>query len=95
MHSDERKGIRDRREQLLTLLNGWDPAGRLRAGGPRDAYEQLVDDLLDLLSRAPGKEEIASFLERRIDEHFRVKPDGAEAFANKVLVWSQLPASLG
>jgi hypothetical protein len=95
MHSEERKNIRDRRDQLLTLLNGWDPAGWLHAGAPRDTYEKLADELLDVLMREPHKEEIAAFLERKIDESFRVKPDGAEAFANKLVVWSQLPASLG
>lgn len=95
MHNDGRKGIRDRREQLLTLVNGWDPAGRLQAGAPRDTYESLVDELLDVLVREPQKEEIAAFLQRKIEENFRVKAGGADAFANKVLVWSQLPASLG
>ena len=76
-------------------MNGWDPARRLQGGAPRDTYENLVDELLGVLTREPDKDEISEFLERKIDETFRVKPEGTDAFANKLLVWSQLSASLG
>ena len=90
METKERKASRSRRGQLLTLLNGWDPAGVLQAGAPRDEYDFLVDSLLDLLSRNPGKEEVAFFLAREISEHFGTAAPDPSQFAAKAVTWYQL-----
>ena len=90
MTSKQRKTIRTRREQLLTLLNGWDPAGLLNAGAPRDEYDCVVDQLLSLLSRQTGEEEVAQFIESEIRDHFGRTPQGAAQFATKAVAWFRM-----
>lgn len=90
MQNKPRKAPRTRRDQLLTLLNGWDPAGLLQAGAPRDEYDRIVDTLLALLSRNAGKEEVAAFLEREVREHFGKAPPDSSQFAAKAVTWFQL-----
>lgn len=86
MQDQKRKAGRARRGELLTLLNGWDPAGLLKAGGPRDGYDVLVDKLLGLLSRNASKEDVAVFLEREVIEHFGKARDASQ-FAAKAVAW--------
>jgi len=90
MDHSQRKAARNRRDELLTLLNGWDPAGLLQAGAPRDEYEWVVDKLFSELSRGAGRDDVTHFLEREIGEHFGVAPQDAEHFAAKVLTWYEL-----
>ena len=90
MQTKPRKEPRSQRGQLLTLLNGWDPVGLLWAGAPRDPYDSIVDRLLSLLSRNTDKEEVASFLEREISEHFGTAAPGASQFAAKAVTWFQM-----
>jgi hypothetical protein len=90
MERKKRNAIRAQREQLLTLVNGWDPAGLLQAGGPRDEYDRLIDSLLGLLTQSASSEEVAQFLEREIREHFGVAPKDASQFAMKVITWYRL-----
>jgi hypothetical protein len=85
-----RKESRTRRGQLLTLLNVWDPAGLLQAGAPRNEYDSIVDELLGLLSRRAGKEEIAAFLEREVIERFGTPPPDPSQFAAKAATWFEL-----
>jgi len=86
----QRRAVRDQREQLLTLVNGWDPAGRLAAGALRTVYDSVVDKLLALLSRNATRDEVAAFLEREIAEGFGAKPPDAHAFAKKAVAWFQM-----
>jgi hypothetical protein len=91
MQGKKRK-VRTRRGQLLTLLNGWDPAGLLQEGAARDEYDFVVDKLLVLLSRNAGREEVAAFLEREVSEHFNTTARDASQFAAKAVTWfSMLP----
>lgn len=90
MQTRQRKKERDTRGQLLTLLNGWDPAGRLHAGKPRDEYDFLVDQLFDLLSTTPSEAEVTAFLERHVSEHFGMAPRDASRFAAKAVTWYRL-----
>lgn len=83
----ERKAPRGRREQLLTLFNGWDPAGLLEAGAPRDEYDRVVDKLLALLASHATKEDVAKFLEREIRAHFNADAPDAPKFAAKAVTW--------
>jgi hypothetical protein len=87
VETQHRKADRDQREQLLTLVNGWDPAGRLAGGAPRDSYHSLVERLLVFLASNPAREDVATFLETDISENFGAKPEGVPAFANKVVTW--------
>jgi hypothetical protein len=89
----KRKAVRSQRDQLLTLVNGWDPAGRLEAGAPRDAYVGVVDRLLPLLSHQATKDDVTEFLDREISEHFGTKPQGSGEFANKLVAWFSLEHS--
>jgi hypothetical protein len=90
MQGKQRKIVRDQRGQLLTLLNGWDPAGLLHAGAPRHEYDWIVDKLLGLLSRNASKEEVGAFLEREIRDHFgTAAPDGSQ-FAAKAVAWFEM-----
>lgn len=88
-----RKSDRAQREQLLTLLNGWDPAGVIHAGGRRDQYEGFVDRLLDLLSRNPATDEVTGFLRGEIRGTFGVDAPDPELFATKALTWYHLSES--
>jgi hypothetical protein len=92
MHTKKRN-VRDERGQLLTLLNGWDPAGVVQAGGPRHEYDQLVEPLLQLLSQDATREEVAAFLEREISTTFGKAPRDATQFAAKVVTWYEMLAS--
>ena len=91
MQTKQRKAVRDRRDQLLTLVNGWDPLGLLREGAPRDKYDFIVDDLLALLSTNPEREQITRFLEQQMSERLGAKPAGSAQFANRALVWFASP----
>ncbi|HMC23036.1 MAG TPA: hypothetical protein VKL19_14385 [Thermoanaerobaculia bacterium] len=90
METKERKELRDRRGQLLTLLNGWDPAGLLDAGAPRDEYDCIVDNLLDLLSRTTSETEVTAFLKQEVSEHFGVAAPDAYRFAAKAVAWFRM-----
>ena len=90
MTRTERKAERGQREQLLTLLNGWDPAQVLAAGVPRNAYESLADKLLGVLSRHASAGEVAQFLEKEISGQFGTKPDDAMRFAIKAVSWFEM-----
>ena len=91
METKQRRAVRARREQLLTLVNGWDPLGLLRAGAPRDKYDFIVDDLLTLLSTNPTREQVTQFLEGEITDRLGAKPEGTAQFANRALVWFATP----
>ncbi|HSP15216.1 MAG TPA: hypothetical protein VLV78_10740 [Thermoanaerobaculia bacterium] len=93
MDQKQRKTARGHRDQLLTLVNGWDPARLLQAGAPRHEYGPLVDKLLDLLSRNASKEEVAGMLDREIREHFGKTAEGSAQFAVKAVTWYQTLAS--
>jgi hypothetical protein len=90
VQTKERKTLRTPRGQLLTLLNGWDPAGLLEAGAPRDEYDCIVDALLSLLSRDVGKEEVAFFLAREVGERFGTAAPDVSQFAAKLVAWYQM-----
>ena len=90
MQTKKREEVRDEKGQLLTLLNGWDPAGLLAGGGARDAYSRIVDNLLPLLSRRASKSEVATFLEHEIREQFDSAPRDAAQFAAKAITWYRL-----
>ncbi len=95
MEQRHRKSLRSQREQLVTLVNGWDPAGRLSAGGPRTEYDWLVDRLLSLLSQNASREQVAEFLENEIRARFGSKPEDAAQFATKAITWFRLEGSEG
>lgn len=95
METRHRRSTRGRRDQLLTLLNGWDPAGLLQSGGRRDAYSVFLDDLLGLLERDASRQEITVFLDGRTSDQFGVHPQGAEQFATKVLSWYLMESAAG
>jgi hypothetical protein len=90
MDTKQRQGVRSPREQLLTLVNVWDPVGLLGAGAPRSEYEPLIDALLLRLSRNTPKIEIAGWLEGEINEQFGVTPQGVGAFVNKAVTWFEM-----
>ena len=88
--SKTRKGVRSQRDQLLTLVNGWDPAGLLQAGGRRDSYFGLIDGLLAQLSGGATKEEVSGWIGREINQHFGVAPADTDAFARRAFAWFEL-----
>ncbi len=90
MEEKERKGVRGLRDQLLTLVNGWDPTGLLQAGASRDQYAPVVDELLGLLSQRAPKDEISRFLDNEISARFGSKPPGSDQFARKAISWYQI-----
>jgi hypothetical protein len=90
METRQRKRQRDQRGQLLTLLNGWDPAGLLQAGAARDQYGAIVDQLLDLLSRTTSESEVTRFLEQQVTEHYGAAPTDTSRFAAKAVAWFRM-----
>ena len=90
MQDTFRRTVRTPSEQLLTLLNGWDPAGVLVAGGTRNEYGSMVEGLLEALSRNPTREEVTALLDREVREHFDVTPRDSAQFAAKVITWYDL-----
>lgn len=93
MDPTQRKTVRGWREQLVTLINGWDPAGLLAAGAPRDEYDCLVDKLLSLLSRQATVEEVAEFLESEISSHFGARPSDTAQFAKRAVSWFHIASA--
>ena len=93
MEQKKRKAVRGLREQLLTLINGWDPAGVLESGGQRDEYGRVVDELLSLLSQQPTTKQLAHFLESEIAEYFGAVPNGASQFATKAISWYRIASA--
>ena len=89
----ERRAVRTKREQLLTLVNGWDPLGLLAAGAPRDKYDCVIDKLLSLLSQRAGKEDIARSLDDDIREHFGRTPEGSAQFVNRAVTWFEIESA--
>ncbi len=86
----ERKQLRTDREQLLTLVNQWDPVGRLEAGAPRDVYGVVVDRLFSLLADDRSEAEILTFLEREVRQQFGTDAREPARFATKVYMWSRM-----
>jgi hypothetical protein len=86
----ERKQLRTDREQLLTLVNQWDPVGLLEEGASRNEYSAIVDRLFSLLADEPSEAEIAAFLEREVREQFGNDAREPARFATKVFTWSRL-----
>ena len=85
-----RKATRDRREQLLTLVNNWDPAGLLAGGARRDSYEGLVDKVFGALSAGTTREQLATMLETELRDQFGRKSQGVTEFVNRTLAWFNL-----
>ena len=88
--NDKRRPVRDERGQLVTLINDWDPAGLIRAGGTRTEYDALADDLLALLEKSTSEEQVAAFLEREIGQRFHAPAPNAPRFATKVIAWFRM-----
>ena len=93
MNRPERKTSRGQRDQLLTLINGWDPAGLLAAGASRDAYEGIVDDLLNVLAGRATAGELAAFLDTEIEARFGAPPVDSMRFATKTVSWFEMSES--
>ena len=93
MEKSFRKTTRTRREQLLTLVNVWDPAGLIAGGAPRDAYDGIIDKLLSFVSERPPRDELARFLDENIREHFGKAPVDAAQFANKAITWFDIASA--
>ena len=90
MDSKRRDTIRNPREQLLTLVNNWDPAGKLAAGAPRNEYDAITEKIYGLLSGGASREEVARLLESEIREDFGASPKDVEQFVNRAFAWFDL-----
>ena len=90
MDLKQRKFVRGEREQLVTLVNGWDPAGLIAAGAPRNEYDSVVDELLEVLSTHGTADEVTHFLENEISRRFGVAPPDIAQFAKKAVNWFRM-----
>lgn len=90
MQDTQRKQERTERDQLLTLVNQWDPAGLLGAGAARHEYGPLVDKLFTLLERESSADTVTDFLDSEVRGQFGIAPPQPAQFAAKVLTWSRL-----
>jgi len=87
MDIKQRHPERSRSEQLLTLVNNWDPANVLAEGASRHQYEAITNELFGLLSRGATRDEVSQFLNSKTTEHFGRPPHDVEQFVNRVFVW--------
>ena len=93
METKQRRAVREQRDQLLTLVNNWDPIGLLGSGAPRNEYDRVIDKLLGMLSRSATRDEIARTLDADFAEHYGAKPKDVEAFVNRAVTWFQLASA--
>lgn len=93
METTQRKAVREQRDQLLTLVNNWDPIGLLQSGAPRDEYDRVIDKLLGMLSRSAPRDEIARSLEGDFVEHYGAKPKDLDGFVNRAVTWFKLASA--
>ena len=93
MDNTHGRPVRERREQLLTLLNAWDPAGVLAAGASRNEYQRLVDPLLDVLSRGASKEEASRFIDSEVRRHFGKSANDTAQFVTRLFAWFEMSAA--
>jgi hypothetical protein len=79
---------RRRWRELRDAVNNWDPVGLIASGAPVDEYECLVGPLMRMLEAGSGSEQIASYLNQDVPNHFGVsKPKGAQDFSNQIVGW--------
>jgi hypothetical protein len=80
--------IRQRSSELNALLCEWDPIG-VGPDGPRDEYDCLIGPLLTLLQSGATQDEIASYLETELVEHFGLEPnrESIAAAASRACYW--------
>ncbi|HZM99153.1 MAG TPA: hypothetical protein VFB70_07155 [Pyrinomonadaceae bacterium] len=74
--------------ELNALLCEWDPIG-VGPDGPRDEYECLVGPLLMMLQSGATQDEIASYLEIELVEHFGLEPnrESMASTVSRVCTW--------
>jgi hypothetical protein len=77
--------------ELRELLLAWDPIGvfDIDEAWPRDEYDCLIPPLLARLTRGGSPDEIASFLESQLADHFGIAPvaEREAAFARALVSW--------
>lgn len=57
------------------ILNNWDFIGVLPfEGGPKDEYDCLIPPILGLLNKGTKEEEVASLLNKKLEDHFGLNP---------------------
>ena|ERR1700690_1624916 len=79
---------RRRWRELRNAVNAWDPVGLIGLGAPADEYECLVDPLMRMLENGSRPDEIVSYLDQHIPDHFGVSiPVGAQEFTNGIVNW--------
>jgi hypothetical protein len=82
-----RKAVRVKQQELLGLLNEWDPIG-VMPGAPSDEYDCLLG-LLRRLQRGEEPGKLSRYLRRKLRHHFGLDPDQShpEQFAERVFAW--------
>ncbi|MCE3201002.1 hypothetical protein [Paenibacillus sonchi] len=56
--------------QAEALVNAWDPVGLIGGGAPRDEYDCITVQLLELLDQGKNAAEIYQFILQELYEHF-------------------------
>jgi len=94
------KGVLHKKQrELRDLLCEWDPIGAATDfGGPRDEYDCLLGIVGDL-RQGMTEDELTSYLEEQLREHFGLDPDSHRPrdFAHRVFAWywsAPLPGSV-
>ena len=65
-------------KQVNSILNEWDFIGVFPGeGGPTDEYNCMVGPLVTLLEKKAGRDEIRTYLDQELTEHF-----GIEQYSN-------------
>lgn len=56
--------------QVELIVNQWDPIGLIDGGAPKDEYDCISVQLIDLLIQGKNSKEICEFIIHELDDHF-------------------------
>ncbi|MEK3966290.1 hypothetical protein [Paenibacillus sp. FSL H7-0323] len=56
--------------QLEPIVNAWDPIGLIGGGAPKDEYDCITVQLISMLSKGRGQNDIYEFIIHELDDHF-------------------------
>lgn len=58
--------------QVESLVNEWDPVGLIEGGAPKDEYDCISVQLIELLVQGKSSDEIYEFVMRELEDHFEL-----------------------
>ncbi|MFD2614157.1 hypothetical protein [Paenibacillus gansuensis] len=56
--------------QLEPIVNEWDPIGLIEGGAPKDEYDCITVQLIELLQQGMNHNDVFEFIVKELDDHF-------------------------